>query len=98
MNPKHISNYSTTSFPKKNSNHYLPLFKNSFNVYSLESYKSFFILNNLTKKNEKFRYLLKNIISEPLFLIYAYKTLNQTNKNISYDLISKNILNGINTN
>lgn len=72
--------------------------KNYFNIYNLESYKSFFILNNLTKKNEKFRYLLKNIISEPLFLIYAYKTLTKLNYNVSYDLISKNILNGINTN
>lgn len=77
-------------------NKYVPIVLKRIHLYNLESYKSFFILRNLKKKNSKFRYLLKNVISEPLFLIYAYKIIASKSGNMTpSDLISKTTLDGI---
>ena len=60
-------------------------------------YKFFFIFSNLKKENNKYKYLLKNIIFKLLFLFYAYKVnVNVPNNITLFDLVSKIILNKIN--
>lgn len=64
---------------------------------NLESQTPFLLLKNLRKNNGKFRYLLKNIIAEKLFLIYAYKTMFIIpNYFIHLDFTDKIILKGVN--
>lgn len=83
-------------FFKNISNKHLPIVSKRINLFNLKSYKPFFILRNLKKENGKFRYLLKNVISEPLFLIFAYKTIiNITSSMKLSNLISKITLNAI---
>ena len=64
-------------------NKYLPIVFKRIDLFNLESYKPFFILRNLRKGNGKFRYLLKNVISEPLFLIYAYRVIASVTGNMT---------------
>lgn len=69
------------------------------NVYNLKSYKFFFILQNLKRNNSKYESLLKNIISEPLFLIYVYKAILDRKNHIAFkDLSHKAVLKEINAN
>jgi hypothetical protein len=92
-----IQRYSTTTFlkdtPKKFS---ITNFK-YIDLNSFKSFKSFFILNNIRKENGKFRFLLKNIIADPVFLIYSYKTIiNNTNDMKPFELINNIVLHKIN--
>lgn len=45
------------------------------NLDNIEMYKPFFVLTNLVRINGKFRWLFRDIISEPLFLIFSFLTL-----------------------
>lgn len=54
---------STCSASKQNNSNYLT------------DQTPFILLKNLKKNNGKFRYLLKNVIAEKSFLLYAYKTM-----------------------
>jgi retron-type reverse transcriptase len=97
MKTEHRSSCENSS--KNILNKCLPDIFKQINIHKLESYKSFFILKNLKKKNNKFRYLLKNVISEPLFLIYAYRTIQNTLGDMTLcDLTSKTALNNIDIN
>jgi len=90
------SRNSINTFFKNIWNKHLPNVSNRIDLFNLKSYKPFFILTNLKKENGKFRYLLKNVISEPLFLICAYKTIpNATIGLTSFSLINKITLNRI---
>jgi len=85
---------SNDTFLKDILNKHLPIVFKRIDLFNLESYKPFFILRNLKKDNGKFRYLLKNVISEPLFLIYAYRTIVNVTDNITgFDLINQITLN-----
>ena len=68
-------------------------------ISSFKLYKSFFIFKNLKKENNKYKYLFKNIISEILFLIFAYKILINQTYIIQFDyLVSQKFLSEININ
>jgi hypothetical protein len=89
---KNLSNI----FSKDILNKRLPIVFKQINLFNLELYKPFFILRNLKKDNGKFRYLLKNVISEPLFLMYAFKTIaNMMDNTLAFNLNSKIILDGM---
>jgi hypothetical protein len=61
------------------------------------SYAPFLLLNNLRKDKSKFKHLLKNLIAETFFLIYAYKTIILLpNYCVHFDFAHKMILNKIN--
>ena len=78
-------------------NKYLSIKFNKIDIYNLELYKPFFILKNLKKIEGKYRYLLKNIISELLLLMYAYKSIASVLGNlILADLMRNIILDNIN--
>lgn len=92
-----IQSYFTSTFledtPKKFS---IANFK-YIDLNNFKSFKSFFILNNIRKENGKFRFLLKNIIADPVFLIYSYKTIiNNTNDIKPFELINLMTLQKIN--
>lgn len=65
------------------------------NLNIVETYKPFFILNNLIKINGKFRWIFRDIISEPIFLIFSFLTLknNKNNFELSYLNIKLNNIN-----
>lgn len=92
-----IRSYSTNTFlkdtPKKFS---ITNFK-YIDLNNFKSFKSFFILNNIRKENSKFRFLLKNIIADPIFLIYSYKTIiYNINDATPFELINNSTLRKIN--
>ena len=65
--------------------------KQSYSNY-LTDQTPFILLKNLRKNNGKFRYLLKNIVAEKNFLVYAYKaTAVIPSYNIHIDFIDKAI-------
>lgn len=72
-----ISNYSAS---KQNDLNYL------------SDQTPFILLKNLKKNNGKFRYLLKNVIAEKKFLMYAYKTMVIIPNYISHLHSKNNIL------
>lgn len=63
----------------------LPVIWKPIDLNKIETYKPFFILNNLIKLGGKFRWLLKDIISEPLFLIFSYLSIENAQGNITQD-------------
>jgi hypothetical protein len=89
--------YSNTTFLKKNPKKFSITNFKYIDLNNFESFKSFFLLNNIKKENNKFRFLLKNIIANPLFLIYSYKTIvNNTNNITPFELINNITLRKIN--
>lgn len=60
----------------------LPVIWKPIDLNQIETYKPFFILNNLIQLDGKFRRLLKDIISEPIFLIFSYLTLRNALGNL----------------
>ena len=80
----------------KNGTSAFSAYKRSNSNY-LTDQTPFVLLKNLRKNNGKFRYLLKNIVAEKLFLIYAYKTMVIIpNYIIHLDFIDKTFLKKIN--
>lgn len=80
--------YSTALLKNTRKNFSITDFKH-IDLNNFESFKSFFILNNIRKKNNKFRFLLKNIVANPIFLIYSYITIiYNTNNMTPFELIN----------
>lgn len=73
----------------------LPIIWKSIDLNTFKTYKPFFLLNNLIKLDGKFRRLLKNIISEPIFLIFSYLTIKCFINNFSQKKVNV-MFNGIN--
>lgn len=65
------------------------------NLDNIEIYRPFFVLMNLIKINGKFRWLFRDIISEPLFLIFSFYTLKNNINNFKWNSL-KFKLNNIN--
>ena len=96
----HILKYKTNNIyfePRlKNRTSAFPSYRRSNSNY-LADQTPFILLKNLRKNNGKFRYLLRNVIAEKLFLIYAYKTMViSPNYIIHLDFINKSLTQKIN--
>ena len=89
--------YSTPTFLKNIPKTFSITNFKYIDLNNFKSFKSFFILNNIRKENNKFRFLLKNIVANPIFLIYSYKTIiNNTNNMTPFELINNITLRKIN--
>jgi hypothetical protein len=87
-----LANYTQDFFKK----YYFVTFKRN-NSNGLNNQAPFLLLKNLKKNNGKFKYLLKRIIAETFFLLYAYKTIiTIPNYLTQFDLVYKTITEEIN--
>lgn len=92
-----IQYYFTNTFLKNTPKKFSITSFKYIDLNNFKSFKSFFILNNIKKKNGKFRSILKNIVADPIFLIYSYKTIiNNTNNIKPFELINTLTLHKIN--
>jgi hypothetical protein len=92
-----IQYYSTTTLLKDTPKKFSIVNFKYIDLNNFKFFKSFFILNNIRKKNGKFRSLLTTIIADPVFLIYSYKTIiNHTNDMKPFELINNIALHKIN--
>lgn len=77
-------------FSNNHLNRFWPTINKQIDLYNLKFYKPFFRLRNLKKNSDKFRYILKNVISEPLFLFYTYKDIiNNSNRATMFKINNK---------